>query len=458
MQKDIKEKIMNINKKIFLASTAVLSLAAAKTTVKADEHGELWTPRTVEQVQADLVSNGDTTTYTVQYGDTFGTIAEAMGIDVDFLAEVNNIEDIDLIHPGVTLTATYNRHNDTTVLEIQLTSEETIVAVQDAVNKTVEIVNEAPVLAPVVTETGIEVVAKEETVATPETATEEVAEIVETATESTPNIVTTLSTVNTSATEATATDTVVATTETTAVTENAELSTEVTEEPVSETAEETVTTSAEETTTAEEEVIDFATPIDNPTNVTEAAPQGQYEAPPVELLTITDVETPETVVEVQAEEEAPVAEEPVVTEAPVEETAPVEEVAVAETAKDYAAIAAANPQNANLQPQTAAFKEEVADIFGVTEFSLYRAGDSGDHGKGLAVDFMVEVGSDLGDEIAQYAIDNIASANISYIIWEQAFYSPYPTYYGPANTWNPMEDRGSITENHYDHVHVSFNG
>ena len=22
--------------------------------------------------------------------------------------------------------------------------------------------------------------------------------------------------------------------------------------------------------------------------------------------------------------------------------------------------------------------------------------------------------------------------------------------------WDPMEDRGSITQNHYDHVHVSF--
>ncbi|MDS5742304.1 peptidoglycan-binding protein LysM, partial [Streptococcus pneumoniae] len=47
---------------------------------------------------------------------------------------------------------------------------------------------------------------------------------------------------------------------------------------------------------------------------------------------------------------------------------------------------------------------------------------------------------------------------ISYIIWKQRFYAPFDSKYGPANTWNPMPDRGSVTENHYDHVHVSMNG
>ena len=42
--------------------------------------------------------------------------------------------------------------------------------------------------------------------------------------------------------------------------------------------------------------------------------------------------------------------------------------------------------NAGLQPQTAAFKEEIANLFGITSFSGYRPGDSGDHGKGLAID------------------------------------------------------------------------
>lgn len=127
-------------------------------------------------------------------------------------------------------------------------------------------------------------------------------------------------------------------------------------------------------------------------------------------------------------------------------------------ALDYAGLAVAKSENAGLQPQTAAFKEEIANLFGITSFSGYRSGDSGDHGKGLAIDFLVPESSELGDKIAEYAIQNMAIRGISYIIWKQRFYAPFDSKYGPANTWNPMPDRGSVTENHYDHVHVSMNG
>ena len=130
----------------------------------------------------------------------------------------------------------------------------------------------------------------------------------------------------------------------------------------------------------------------------------------------------------------------------------------APAAPDYAGLAVAKSENAGLQPQTAAFKEEIANLFGITSFSGYRPGDSGDHGKGLAIDFMVAESSELGDKIAEYAIQNMASRGISYIIWKQRFYAPFDSKYEPANTWNPMPDRGSVTENHYDHVHVSMNG
>ena len=128
----------------------------------------------------------------------------------------------------------------------------------------------------------------------------------------------------------------------------------------------------------------------------------------------------------------------------------------APAAPDYAGLAVAKSENAGLQPQTAAFKEEIANLFGITSFSGYRPGDSGDHGKGLAIDFMVPESSELGDKIAEYAIQNMASRGINYIIWKQRFYAPVNNIYGPANTWNEMPDRGSVTENHYDHVHVSF--
>ena len=96
--------------------------------------------------------------------------------------------------------------------------------------------------------------------------------------------------------------------------------------------------------------------------------------------------------------------------------------------------------------------------FGITNIGGYREGDPEDHGKGLAVDVMVPTNSELGDQVAQYAIDNMDRAGISYIIWKQQFYMPVNNIYGPANTWNQMPDRGGDTANHYDHVHISFNG
>ncbi len=114
--------------------------------------------------------------------------------------------------------------------------------------------------------------------------------------------------------------------------------------------------------------------------------------------------------------------------------------------------------NTGLRQNVAAFKMEIANKFNITSFSGYRPGDPQDHGKGLAIDFMVPVNSALGDQIAAYTIANAKSKGVSYIIWKQKFWAPVPNIYGPANTWNPMPDRGSVTENHYDHVHVSFYG
>ena len=93
---------------------------------------------------------------------------------------------------------------------------------------------------------------------------------------------------------------------------------------------------------------------------------------------------------------------------------------------------------------------------GLTDIGGYRPGDPEDHGKGLAIDVMVPESSEIGDRVAQYAIDHMQENGISYIIWKQRFYAPVNNIYGPANTWNEMPDRGSVTENHYDHVHVSF--
>ncbi|NQG68170.1 peptidoglycan-binding protein, partial [Streptococcus suis] len=180
--------------------------------------------------------------------------------------------------------------------------------------------------------------------------------------------------------------------------------------------------------------------------VEEVVEQPAVEAPVEEVVEQPVVEAPVEEVVEQPAVEAPVEE---VVEQPVVETPQVTALSTTTTST--------SAYDVGLQPQVAAFRAEVANAFGITSFSGYRPGDSGDHGKGLAIDFMVPESSALGDQVAAYAVVNLASKNINYIIWKQRFYAPYDSIYGPAYTWNLMPDRGSVTENHYDHVHVSFN-
>ena len=238
-------------------------------------------------------------------------------------------------------------------------------------------------------------------------------------------------------------------------------------EAVAETTVSSEATTAEATTEAAAPVVEETTTVAEPTTTVE-------ETTTAAEPTTTTVEETTTVAEptTTVEETTTTVEETTTTEATTEavteaQSAPSTYQAepsqgasatyTAPAAPDYASIAASKSENAGLQPQTAAFKEEVANLFGITSFSGYRPGDPGDHGKGLAIDFMVPVSSALGDQIADYAIQNMASRGISYIIWKQRFYAPFDSKYGPAYTWNPMPDRGSVTENHYDHVHVSMN-
>ena len=103
--------------KALLYSTAALSLFAA-SHVHADEASN-WTARSVDQIKADISVNDNQQTYTVQYGDTLGSIAEAMGINVNVLANINEITNIDLIFPGTVLTTTYNADNQAVSVKVE---------------------------------------------------------------------------------------------------------------------------------------------------------------------------------------------------------------------------------------------------------------------------------------------------------------------------------------------------
>ena len=367
-----------MKKRIILASTVALSIAPA---LAAQAEEVVWSPRAVEQIQNDVAKSENKTSYTIKYGDTLSTIAEALGVDLNVLANLNKITNIDLIFPDTLLTTIVNEQEEVTGVEVYTPEE----VGSDVASATADLKTN-------------QVVVDDQTVQV-EDLTKPVAET-ETVVEATPQ---------------------------------ADVAAEVAA-PVEETV---------------------------PVATTEAAPV--TEAPVVEETTIQPVTETTTVAEEPVAKTTTVAEpatteaEPVTTTYQAEPSQASSPTYAAPAAPDYATIAATKSENAGLQPQTAAFKEEVAKLYGITSFSGYRPGDPGDHGKGLAIDFMVPVSSALGDQIADYAIQNMASRGINYIIWKQRFYAPYDSKYGPAYTWNPMPDRGSVTENHYDHVHVSMN-
>ncbi|MGU7919807.1 LysM peptidoglycan-binding domain-containing protein [Streptococcus suis] len=340
---------MKNNKKMLYTSSLALSLFSTgmiSTNVLAIE----WAPRTVSEISPEIVQEEGKMTYTVQYGDTLSAIALAMNIDMDLLAKINQIADVNLIFPDTVLTTTVDQNNQVTQVEIEA-------PVQGNTNETVQ------------------------------------------------------ATVDLTTNQVTVEDTVVPLDQISSVTDSAPVE-EVVEQPVAE------------------------APVE------EVVEQPVVEAPVEEVVEQPVVEAPVEEVVEQPAVEAPI-------EQPVVETPQVTALSTTTTST--------SAYDVGLQPQVAAFRAEVANAFGITSFSGYRPGDSGDHGKGLAIDFMVPQSSALGDQVAEYAIANMGAKNISYIIWKQRFYAPYASIYGPAYTWNLMPDRGSITENHYDHVHVSFN-
>lgn len=113
-----------------------------------------------------------------------------------------------------------------------------------------------------------------------------------------------------------------------------------------------------------------------------------------------------------------------------------------------------------LYQHVAEARDQLAKKFGV-EIGGYRPGDTDGmgtgHGDGLALDLMVGGNKALGDEIAQYVLANYQNLNVSYIIWQQRFWAPFNSIYGGPGQWGLMPDRGGVTANHYDHVHISFN-
>ena len=60
------------------------------------------------------------------------------------------------------------------------------------------------------------------------------------------------------------------------------------------------------------------------------------------------------------------------------------------------------------------------------------------------------VSGDLGWQVAEYLLANAGTFGLYDIIYAQRIWTAERSSEG----WRSMEDRGSATANHYDHVHV----
>lgn len=373
---------LKVNTKALIAST--VALAVIPFTKATAETLEDWVARSVDEIKHDIQQSGENQqTYTIKYGDTLSSIAEALGIDVHVLANLNNISNMDLIYPGTVLKTTVNDQKEVTSVEIQTPQAGATDATVASADLTT---NQVTVDDQTVAVNDLSKPVNEDNKAVPVAPAAE--------------------------------------------TQEAPAEAPVVEVPAAETPAQP----------AVPETPNYGAPAVNvEVQNQEVAPAAPQSAPATEAPAETPASAPE----------APAAQPAAVETAAAPEVQP-----VASTPTSANAI----PTDPNLQPQAEAFRQEIAAKFGITNIGGYREGDPEDHGKGLAVDVMVPTNSELGDQVAQYAIDNMDRAGISYIIWKQQFYMPVNNIYGPANTWNQMPDRGGDTANHNDHVHISFNG
>lgn len=101
------------------------------------------------------------------------------------------------------------------------------------------------------------------------------------------------------------------------------------------------------------------------------------------------------------------------------------------------------------------FDEKELKSFGGVRKSSW-IGNKSDHYTGNALDIMINDSgkndAELGDRVAKYLQQNAKELNMKYVIWDQKIWYP-----GKApDDWKQMEDRGSPTQNHKDHVHFSL--
>lgn len=97
----------------------------------------------------------------------------------------------------------------------------------------------------------------------------------------------------------------------------------------------------------------------------------------------------------------------------------------------------------------AGFQAICAQFPNVSSYGGWRS-SADDHGAGQAIDIMIS--GSAGWEVANWLVANSSSLSVEYVIFEQKCWGSW----APGAGFVPMADRGSITANHYDHVHVTI--
>lgn len=168
---------MKFNKTILGTTFALSALFATAGFNTEDAKAAEWTARSVEEVSADMQAIDESTSeYTVVYGDTLSVIANAAGVDVNTLVQINEIENADLIFPSNSISFTKNDEGevDEVVVEDANKKKETYKVEEETVEKTeTEEVAEETTVEPVAYEAEEETATVEATSYEAEETTEE---------------------------------------------------------------------------------------------------------------------------------------------------------------------------------------------------------------------------------------------------------------------------------------------
>ncbi len=106
-----------------------------------------------------------------------------------------------------------------------------------------------------------------------------------------------------------------------------------------------------------------------------------------------------------------------------------------------------------LRPDTIRVHRAVCALWPTVEGYGGLRGGGGEHALGRALDIMIASHAQ-GEEIAEWVRAHAKELGVSEVIWAQHIW----TVQRSSEGWRMMEDRGSVTANHYDHVHVTTYG